>query len=957
MFNFLKKNKSQPAQAAEDVRFDAFKEHWKQVKAVLEATGPWSTGTRNIDSIEASISSVRANLLSLTELLVAELRETPNLGPIMEFCLIENLFKRLCVWALQPGAYQIERVVDQLRMYEVLVADSARCILHDKPLLQPLFALLAYHQTSPVNFEADELVSQLLQSLCLWIGRDPTLLPVFFCVSQEDQGPAGFLLFSLLLSYVYRDGQVGNRARDSLLLIFSHSARCDEVSEYITNNSNFCPVLAAGLSGLYSTLPRRLEFRGDEFCSLERYHWENVSSLRSFMQSLLFINSVCELAEPQVLKSLLSFLHSGFLVPVLGPSLHNTNPEESLCSTAYLELFIRSITSKPLLKCLLQFIVLHEHEGVPIIETLTQRLASNHRQCLAALSLFSTLISINCEDFMFQLILRYLIPCTHMLWTQRNLIRQNEQLVFSADKFLNLTPKMLIKRQQKNEVFRINEDLSFAAGDGSSKMNKEDEEELEEDLLMFGAAPGAIDQIETSYMDYLEDAQIRIEEANYAISSWLYKYDGLNPSPNFFEETKNLLSPVPKIVEQKTKPLLEKFLAENSIEGDEGVPMSLEQLGISISTEDNETLPPLESLLAPQSDIIKPSDQPPAESKPTNENPPTDSQSEKKKSLPPKTEVDHFYRALMDDFKTETGIEPNEEIQLDDSIEETRDFSKTEELFEADLVAVENSIVTVGSDENENEIHESEALRLDEPEVETQLEIEPEVVEENNENSILELSAVEEQLSDLSDDSFLDATHTTIQLPVKLSGAPYLGSFLSTLFGRLEQMPTNSLYLNLMLTGLLSQLASLPIPLIRGLLLDTRIIYQSGVPSLFQVLSRVKGKIEAFASSCPDYTDLCDRASQFLIQRESQPFKDNYDVTVKEELKDQFKKIEKKIKKKAEEAEKAILAAKLNHDMRQKYSPSQSESLRIRNNIYASIVLKEFSKELASLSHEHSLRL
>lgn len=50
----------------------------------------------------------------------------------------------------------------------------------------------------------------------------------------------------------------------------------------------------------------------------------------------------------------------------------------------------------------------------------------------------------------------------------------------------------------------------------------------------------------------------------------------------------------------------------------------------------------------------------------------------------------------MDDFKTETGIEPNEEIQLDDysESEETRDFSKTEELFEADLVAVENSIVT-----------------------------------------------------------------------------------------------------------------------------------------------------------------------------------------------------------------------------------------------------------------------
>jgi len=54
MFNFLKKNKSQPAQAAEDVRFDAF-EHWKQVKAVLEATGPWSTGTRNIGELLRNI--------------------------------------------------------------------------------------------------------------------------------------------------------------------------------------------------------------------------------------------------------------------------------------------------------------------------------------------------------------------------------------------------------------------------------------------------------------------------------------------------------------------------------------------------------------------------------------------------------------------------------------------------------------------------------------------------------------------------------------------------------------------------------------------------------------------------------------------------------------------------------------------------------------------------------------
>ena len=46
---------------------------------------------------------------------------------------------------------------------------------------------------------------------------------------------------------------------------------------------------------------------------------------------------------------------------------------------------------------------------------------------------------------------------------------------------------------------------------------------------MVGAAPGAIDQIETSYMDYLEDAKFTIDDAEMATACWLYKYDGLDP--------------------------------------------------------------------------------------------------------------------------------------------------------------------------------------------------------------------------------------------------------------------------------------------------------------------------------------------------------------------------------------------------------------------------------------------
>jgi hypothetical protein len=47
-----------------------------------------------------------------------------------------------------------------------------------------------------------------------------------------------------------------------------------------------------------------------------------------------------------------------------------------------------------------------------------------------------------------------------------------------------------------------------------------------------------------------------------------------------------------------------------------------------------------------------------------------------------------------------------------------------------------------------------------------------------------------------------------------------------------------------------------------------------------------------------------------------------------------------------------LTAAKMNMELKQKYSKNP---LRVKNAIYASVVLKEFSKELAALAHEHSI--
>ena len=88
-------------------------------------------------------------------------------------------------------------------------------------------------------------------------------------------------------------------------------------------------------------------------------------------------------------------------------------------------------------------------------------------------------------------------------------------------------------------------------------------------------------------------------------------------------------------------------------------------------------------------------------------------------------------------------------------------------------------------------------------------------------------------------------------------------------------------------------------PLLRGFLLDTRVVFQPGVPTLFSVLTKVKGKLSGFALTCADYSSLCNRANQFLLQREDDPI-----IIEDEKSPFDLKKIENVIKGKKDKAEK-----------------------------------------------------
>ncbi|OWK14166.1 hypothetical protein Celaphus_00000555 [Cervus elaphus hippelaphus] len=312
-------------------------------------------------------SAVQNYVEHMLFLLIEEQARGAAMGPILEFVVSENIMEKLFLWSLRRE-FTDETKMEQLKMYEMLITQSRQPLLHHKPILKPLMMLLSSCSgTATPTVEAKLVV--LLNQLCSILAKDPSILELFFHTS-EDQGAANFLIFSLLIPFIHREGSVGQQARDALLFIMSLSAENSVVARHIVENTYFCPVsiptvlasitsvyreihcfpwvrfpqalagtgeisspwyrgirgasfwvpsrltasqagtprylkcspgqrqwrrvLATGLSGLYSSLPTKLEEKGEEWHCLLRDDWLLLPPLVQFMNSLEFCNAVIQ---------------------------------------------------------------------------------------------------------------------------------------------------------------------------------------------------------------------------------------------------------------------------------------------------------------------------------------------------------------------------------------------------------------------------------------------------------------------------------------------------------------------------------------------------------------------------------------------------------------------------------------------------------------------------------------
>ncbi|XP_017047584.1 FHIP family protein GE18198 isoform X3 [Drosophila ficusphila] len=756
--------------------YDSFCKHWQQAFDIIQHSAPPS---------HDDVLGVVSHLDYMVTLLLVELHHCnkvslpaaeasgPPAAPCLEFLLSENLLDKLYEWACTTGRYSNAVRLEQLKLYELLVSHSRHQLLCHEPFLRPLLKILASSQGEIFPPDLEKRLVILLNQLCVVLMQNVHLLDLFFFSAQsqvqeqilngnvappKSGTTTNFIIFSLLIPYVHREGSLGHQARDALLLCMALSQKNSNIGTYIAQYSSICPLLVTGLGGLYSRLPNSIEISSIDWHRITPDDVTEIPELTLFMNALEFCNAVVQVAHEMIKQQLLDFMYQGFIVPVLGPAIlqtlkgkhFQTNVDSQISAMSYLDLILRSITEPGLLRAFVRFLLdTEKFDGERILDALVERLNSpDANLCMVTLALFDTLLGLHCEDLMLELLLKFMLPGKHVPISHRHKINKIDPYLNSSEFFLDLSPDVMKRARDLARPKSVHEpvvgDLTPLPSLPSPVMSKT----IGANWNYYGVHTG--DSLYANIQAYLFEAHWRIAQCQRDCLKWANSY-------RYQKWPRHGQGRVHAHALELAKQFFTEFGGGAIVAGEMGEKQldSLQSIGESSGYES---------------------------------------------------------------FKWRPADEESE----------ATDTTMATTASEADLDHNGSSISSVlcGSGKRE-------AWRIS----------------HNNRNELL--------LTDLdfSEDLFAQGTVS-------------LGPFLNAIWGKLQTFTSNSLYVNLHLTGLITRLAWYPLPLIHSLLLRSDIAITSDTPSFHQVLRILKQQIDAELPVTEDSLEIIDVARSSLIDRE-----------------------------------------------------------------------------------------
>ena len=190
-----------------------------------------------------AMEELRGHLSNIEKVLIKDRPESHGqTGPCLQYLLNENVVENVYMFSTRQRAYTKEIRIMLLKFFAEVFTRSPQPVLIHQQILRPISKLLRACEGSS-DPELNGSLVPLLHTMCILMQENQSLLDLFFIESRVHM-QSRFLIFSQLIPHMHASGEVGNRARDALLLCLSLADQLtsSSLTHFIAANSNFCQV-------------------------------------------------------------------------------------------------------------------------------------------------------------------------------------------------------------------------------------------------------------------------------------------------------------------------------------------------------------------------------------------------------------------------------------------------------------------------------------------------------------------------------------------------------------------------------------------------------------------------------------------------------------------------------------------------------------------------------------------
>lgn len=206
---------------------------------------------------------------------------------------------QVCKWSLQNEKEDV--LLALAGAIDSVLAAAKRVekdldLLRDPSVHKPIIELFKQYENDinagkSIPAKIETILVSISYYVCVFIVREPSYLDLFYDIATIADQPK-FPMMTLLICNLHKLGAQGQTSRDNLKLLMALAKEQQLLAQFIALHSDLCPVVATGLSAVFSDLPRPLPEQVEQAGMLSAMDVECLKEVEHFVTSLEFCDSV-----------------------------------------------------------------------------------------------------------------------------------------------------------------------------------------------------------------------------------------------------------------------------------------------------------------------------------------------------------------------------------------------------------------------------------------------------------------------------------------------------------------------------------------------------------------------------------------------------------------------------------------------------------------------------------------